>query len=49
MAFAPNWVVKAAQGGAGRRMLHMTIQTAVLIETLMRELGAEVTWTSCNI
>ena len=26
----------------------MTIQTAVLIETL-RELGAEVTWTSCNI
>jgi len=28
--------------------LHMTIQTAVLIETLM-ELGAEVTWTSCNI
>jgi adenosylhomocysteinase len=28
--------------------LHMTIQTAVLIETL-QELGAEVTWTSCNI
>lgn len=28
--------------------LHMTIQTAVLIETLT-ELGAEVTWTSCNI
>lgn len=28
--------------------LHMTIQTAVLIETL-RELGAEVTWSSCNI
>ena len=28
--------------------LHMTIQTAVLIETLV-ELGAEVTWTSCNI
>jgi adenosylhomocysteinase len=28
--------------------LHMTIQTAVLIETLI-ELGAEVTWTSCNI
>lgn len=27
--------------------LHMTIQTAVLIETL-RELGAEVTWSSCN-
>ncbi|MBK8253171.1 MAG: adenosylhomocysteinase [Polyangiaceae bacterium] len=36
---------------AGARIagcLHMTIQTAVLIETLV-ELGAEVTWTSCNI
>ena len=36
---------------AGARIagcLHMTIQTAVLIETL-RELGAEVTWSSCNI
>lgn len=28
--------------------LHMTIQTAVLIETL-KDLGAEVTWSSCNI
>ena len=28
--------------------IHMTIQTAVLIETLM-ELGAEVRWSSCNI
>jgi adenosylhomocysteinase len=28
--------------------LHMTIQTAVLIETLI-ELGAEVSWSSCNI
>src|SRR5579871_4744079 len=28
--------------------LHMTIQTAVLIETL-KELGAEVQWSSCNI
>jgi adenosylhomocysteinase len=28
--------------------LHMTIQTAVLIETLAH-LGAEVTWSSCNI
>src|SRR5215203_3411969 len=28
--------------------LHMTIQTAVLIETLI-ELGAEVRWASCNI
>jgi len=28
--------------------LHMTVQTAVLIETLV-ELGAEVSWSSCNI
>src|SRR5271166_6232146 len=28
--------------------LHMTIQTAVLIETLL-ELGADVRWASCNI
>merc|ERR1712115_512335 len=28
--------------------LHMTVQTAVLIETLL-ELGAEITWSSCNI
>ena len=28
--------------------LHMTIQTAVLIETLI-DLGAQVTWSSCNI
>jgi adenosylhomocysteinase len=36
---------------AGARVagcLHMTIETAVLIETLV-SLGAEVTWTSCNI
>jgi adenosylhomocysteinase len=36
---------------AGARIagcLHMTIQTAVLIETLQK-LGAEVTWSSCNI
>ena len=36
---------------AGARVagcLHMTIQTAVLIETLIH-LGAEVTWSSCNI
>src|ERR1700686_2784557 len=36
---------------AGARItgcLHMTIQTAVLIETLM-ELGASVRWSSCNI
>ena len=28
--------------------LHMTVQTAVLIETLV-ELGADVRWVSCNI
>ena len=42
---------KAAQPLAGARIagcLHMTIQTAVLIETLV-ELGAEVRWSSCNI
>jgi adenosylhomocysteinase len=36
---------------AGARIagcLHMTIQTAILIETLV-ELGAEVSWSSCNI
>src|SRR3990172_9612020 len=36
---------------AGARIagsLHMTIQTSVLIETLL-ELGAQVTWSSCNI
>ena len=41
----------AAKPLAGARIagcLHMTIQTAVLIETLV-ELGAEVTWSSCNI
>ncbi len=42
---------KAQQPLKGARIagcLHMTIQTAVLIETLI-ELGAEVTWSSCNI
>ena len=41
----------AAQPLKGARIagcLHMTIQTAVLIETLVA-LGAEVTWSSCNI
>src|SRR5262245_34360632 len=41
----------AAQPLKGARItgaLHMTIQTAVLIETLV-ELGAEVRWASCNI
>jgi adenosylhomocysteinase len=42
---------KSTQPLKGARIagcLHMTIQTAVLIETL-KELGAEVTWSSCNI
>src|SRR5450631_823603 len=39
---------KALKGARIAGCLHMTIQTAVLIETLI-ELGAEVTWSSCNI
>ena len=42
---------RAAQPLKGARIigsLHMTIQTAVLIETLT-ELGADVRWASCNI
>jgi len=42
---------KGSQPLKGARIagcLHMTIQTAVLIETLV-DLGAEVTWSSCNI
>ena len=41
----------ASQPLAGARIIgciHMTIQTAVLIETLV-DLGAEVRWSSCNI
>jgi adenosylhomocysteinase len=52
----PGLMALRAQHGAekplkGARIagcLHMTIQTAVLIETLV-ELGAEVSWSSCNI
>ncbi len=40
--------VKPLKGARIAGCLHMTIQTAVLIETLI-ELGAEVTWSSCNI
>ncbi|HVT29321.1 MAG TPA: adenosylhomocysteinase [Lacipirellulaceae bacterium] len=40
--------IKPLAGARIAGCLHMTIQTAVLIETL-RELGAEVTWSSCNI
>ena len=39
---------KPLRGARIAGCLHMTIQTAVLIETLI-ELGAEVTWSSCNI
>ena len=39
---------KPLQGARIAGCLHMTIQTAVLIETLI-ELGADVTWSSCNI
>ncbi len=39
---------KPLQGSRIAGCLHMTIQTAVLIETLV-ELGADVTWSSCNI
>jgi adenosylhomocysteinase len=49
MAPAPSTPQEAA--AEGRRImgsLHMTIQTAVLIETLV-ELGADVRWVSCNI
>src|SRR6187455_1583700 len=43
--YGPSQPLKGARVAG---CLHMTIQTAVLIETL-KELGAEVTWTSCNI
>ena len=40
--------LKPLKGARIAGCLHMTVQTAVLIETLV-ELGAEVTWSSCNI
>ncbi len=40
--------LKPLKGARIAGCLHMTIQTAVLIETLI-ELGAEVRWSSCNI
>lgn len=43
--FGPD---KPLKGARVMGSLHMTIQTAVLIETLV-ELGAEVRWASCNI
>ena len=39
---------KPLKGARITGSLHMTIQTAVLIETLA-ELGAEIRWASCNI
>ena len=39
---------KPLQGAKIMGCIHMTIQTAVLIETLV-ELGAEVRWSSCNV
>ena len=39
---------KPLQGARIAGCLHMTIQTAVLIDTLV-DLGAQVTWSSCNI
>jgi len=39
---------KPLKGAKIMGSLHMTIQTAVLIETL-KELGADVRWASCNI
>ena len=41
-------LTKVLRGARVAGCLHMTIQTAVLIETLT-ELGAEVQWSSCNI
>jgi adenosylhomocysteinase len=45
---AENAKSKPLKGARIAGSLHMTIQTAVLIETLV-ELGAEVRWASCNI
>ena len=42
MARVSHWLALELQ------VVYMTIQTAVLIETLVH-LGAEVTWSSCNI
>src|SRR5246127_3024277 len=43
--FAPTQPLRGARVAGS---LHMTIQTAVLIETL-QALGAEVRWASCNV
>lgn len=43
--YGPQQILKGARIAGS---LHMTIQTAVLIETL-KDLGADVRWASCNI
>src|SRR5437773_3986955 len=43
--FGPQQPLRGARVAGS---LHMTVQTAVLIETLL-ELGADVRWVSCNI
>lgn len=48
MATRENTALQALEGRAHHRSLHMTIQTAVLIETLAA-LGADIRWVSCNI
>ncbi len=49
MALRKRYAVqKPLQGARISGCIHMTIQTAVLVETLV-ELGAEVRWSSCNI
>ena len=49
MALREEYVGKKPLAGARiTGCLHMTIQTAVLIETLV-DLGADIRWSSCNI
>lgn len=49
MALRKEYIkIKPLKGAKITGSLHMTIQTAVLIETLI-DLGAEVRWSSCNI
>ena len=48
MALRAEYTSKPLAGARIMGSLHMTIQTAVLIETLV-ELGADVRWCSCNI
>ena len=48
IALAEFGAAKPLKGARIAGSLHMTIQTAVLIETL-RELGADIRWASCNI